>query len=120
MRVTFEVDGSRVAVDVDRVATRAFRDVLRVVDLGAEPIVVAAGRDVSATKAAALLGMSRAKVLDEIARGGIPARRVGTHWRLRLLDVLYLRQSLSSAAVEQAAAARLALSRDLDPGGHVR
>ena len=49
MRVTFEVDGSRVAVDVDRVATRAFRLVVRVVDLGAEPVVVAAGREVSAT-----------------------------------------------------------------------
>ena len=44
--------------------------------------------EVTTTVAAEMLGVSRPKLMRLVASGEIPARKVGTHTRLRSIDVL--------------------------------
>jgi excisionase family DNA binding protein len=48
-------------------------------------------------QAADLLGMTRPTVINILDAGGIPFHRVGTHRRLRLVDVLDYRQRRRAA-----------------------
>lgn len=101
-------------VQVPQAVGRGLRDVVRVVAASAPVIVLPAGRDVTTTQAAALLGISRTALMERIHDGTIPARKVGTHWRMRLSDILDARERLDAVAREEAALARIALARALN------
>ncbi|MCA0292514.1 MAG: helix-turn-helix domain-containing protein [Actinobacteria bacterium] len=116
-RVAFTSGASRVDAVLPAEVMLSVRDVLRVAVAGLPVIVLAAGRDLSPEQAGSLLGMSRTSVMTEIVRGTLPAHRVGSHWRLRFVDVLDRRERDAQAASEQAALARIALAKDLRPGG---
>jgi excisionase family DNA binding protein len=68
-----------------RVLLRALLDVLA---RGSEVVLMAVDAEVSTQMAAQILGVSRPHVVSLIESGVLPARKVGTHRRLRVADVL--------------------------------
>lgn len=69
-------------------------------------------REVSTQTAADLLNVSRPYLIKQLEAGQIPFRRVGSHRRIRLADVLRYRARLEADA-EKAYAELVALSREL-------
>jgi excisionase family DNA binding protein len=55
--------------------------------------VLSNNRELSPTQAAELLGVSRGHFMRAIQNGSVPFRRVGTHYRVRLDDVLKYREA---------------------------
>lgn len=69
-------------------------------------------REVSTQTAADLLNVSRPYLIKQLESGQIPFRRVGSHRRVRLADVLRYRARLEADA-ERAYAELVALSQEL-------
>ena len=67
---------------------RALRATIAILAAGDSVAVVAVGRQLSTSQAARLLDVSRPHLITLLERGEVPHRRIGTHRRLRLVDVL--------------------------------
>jgi excisionase family DNA binding protein len=85
-------DGTREAVAVSAAAAEIIGDILEKIAAADEVTLLADDAEVSPEDAAAILGVSRPLVRRRMDAGVLPFRRVGAHRRLRLSDVLDLKQ----------------------------
>jgi excisionase family DNA binding protein len=85
-------DGTREAVAVSAAAAEIIGDILETIAAADEVTLLADDAEVSPEDAAAILGVSRPLVRRRMDAGVLPFRRVGAHRRLRLSDVLDLKQ----------------------------
>lgn len=85
-------DGTPYEATVPAEVLAAFADVLSVMDAGSSAVVVNGHRDLTTTQAAEILSMSRTSLRAVIDSGELPAHMRGSHFRLRLTDVLEFRR----------------------------
>lgn len=85
-------DGKPFEATVPPEALSAFSDALSVLETGSSAVVVNGHRDLTTTQAAEILSMSRTSLRTLIDSGELPAHKRGTHFRLRLTDVLEFRR----------------------------
>jgi excisionase family DNA binding protein len=93
-------DGTRQAVALSTAAAGIIGDLLATLSVSEKVAVLADDAEVSPEDAAAILGISRPLVRRRMDSGRLPFRRVGSHRRLRLSDVLELQRQ--EAPVRQA------------------
>ncbi len=85
-------DGTRESVVLPPAVAEIMEDLLRQISRGDKVALLADDAEVSPEDAAVILGISRPLVRRRMDAGVLPFRRVGTHRRLRLSDVLDLRR----------------------------
>jgi len=85
-------DGSREAAAVPAAAVGIIGDILEKISEADQVALLADDAELSPENAAAILGISRPLVRRRMDAGVLPFRRVGAHRRLRLTDVLDLKQ----------------------------
>ena len=83
-------DGTHEAVALPEAAVAMITDLLERAASGEDLAVLAEDGEISPEDAASVLGVSRPLVRRRMDAGELPFRRVGTHRRLRLRDVLAL------------------------------
>lgn len=88
-RITTE-DGT--VIDLPRPVAEALAEILEAAADGEQALVLRSPDDLTTEQAAAVLGVSRPTVVRLVDSGKLPARRVGTHRRLALRDVLTYRE----------------------------
>lgn|GEM_PF-5041563 len=74
------------ALDVPRSCAKLILEVLTQ-ERNQGALVIPAKHEFSPAEVATILGVSRQTVVRSIADGEIPARRVGTHWRIAASDI---------------------------------
>jgi excisionase family DNA binding protein len=84
-------DGTREAVDVSAAVTGMIADLLEKASTSEEVALLTEDAEISPEDAAMILGISRPLVRRRMDVGELPFRRVGTHRRIRLADVLAAR-----------------------------
>jgi excisionase family DNA binding protein len=84
-------DGTEEAITLPPSALPALADLLDRLSSGDGVTVLADNAEVAPENAAGILGISRLLVRRRMDVGLLPFRRVGTHRRIRLSDVLALR-----------------------------
>jgi len=96
------VDGTRDVVALPKPAAEMIGRLLREASTSDEVAVLALASEISPEDAALILGISRPLVRRRMDAGVLPFRRVGTHRRLRLSDVMDLkrREDPANAALE--------------------
>ena len=82
------VAGQKQAIAIPESAFQALADVVDEMAKGHAINITSHGEEVSTQKAADLLNVSRPYLIGLLEKGEIPFRKVGTHRRLRLADVL--------------------------------
>jgi excisionase family DNA binding protein len=85
-------DGTRDTVAMPQAAAEIIGDILATLSRNDEVTLLADDAEISPEDAAAILGISRPLVRRRMQSGLLPFRRVGAHRRLRLSDVLDLKQ----------------------------
>ena len=85
-------DGTRETVEVSPATAGLIADLLAKASASEQVALLADDAEISPEDAAAILGISRPLVRRRMDAGGLPYRRIGTHRRLRLADVLELKQ----------------------------
>lgn len=100
------------ACDVTGDVAIAVVEVLRALGSGSPVEVAALPKELTTGQAADLLGVSRPTVVALADKGALPARRIGTHRRLRTQDVLAFRDR-TRATQREALDEMTALSEDL-------
>jgi excisionase family DNA binding protein len=85
-------DGSRETIEVSAVATGIIADLLEKASTSEGVALLTDDAEISPEDAATILGISRPLVRRRMDVGDLPFRRVGAHRRLRLADVLALKQ----------------------------
>jgi excisionase family DNA binding protein len=93
-------DGTRQAAVLSPAAAEIIGDLLATLSVTEQVTLLADDAEVSPEDAAAILGISRPLVRRRMDSGRLPFRRVGSHRRLRLSDVLELKRA--EAPVRQA------------------
>lgn len=76
------------ATRLPRAARELLQELLSAADAGDNLIAVREGQRLTTTQAAKILGISRPRIAQLIARGLLHSERVGKHHRLDLADVL--------------------------------
>lgn len=87
-RVSIFVDGVEREAQVPMMALRVLAEALRQISLGKATVVLPLDAEISAQQAADILRVSLSYLDDLLEKNEIPFRNVGTHRRIRLLDVL--------------------------------
>lgn len=85
-------DGSRLQVELPRYMVEAFRNVAGMFAERGRATVVDEEQELTPEDAASFLGMSRPMVVHRINQGDLPGRKVGTHHRIRISDLLAFQQ----------------------------
>jgi len=85
-------DGKTVAVELPAVLLRAVQSVLGRLAKTGDLLLLNKDAELSPEQAAKILGVSRPMVYHRMDSGRLPFRPVGTHRRVRLEDVLKLRE----------------------------
>lgn len=117
-RVSMNLPGlgdRRYDVDVPSAVLKAISEVLSVMDTGCVPVVVNGRRDLTTTQAAAILSISRTVLMGLIRGGQLHAHKNGTHFRLRLSDVMEYRRRADSQARTDSAIAQLERASEVAP-----
>ena len=104
---------------VPAVVLAVFADVLSVLETGSTAVVVNGHRDLTTTQAAEILSMSRTSLRALIDAGDLTAHKRGTHFRLRLTDVLEFRRRADFDARTGEAYAMLDRADTATPAPHV-
>ncbi len=86
-------DGTRQAVAIPAAAMGIIGSILAKLSVTETVAVLAEDAEISPEDAATILGISRPLVRRRMDAGRLPFRRVGTHRRLRLSDVLALKRA---------------------------
>lgn len=89
-RITTE-DGT--VLDLPVLVAEALAELLEAAADGQPALVLRSPNDLTTEQAAAVLGVSRPTVVRLVESGKVPARKVGTHRRLTLGDVLAYREA---------------------------
>jgi excisionase family DNA binding protein len=84
-------DGTREAVEMSTATTGIIADLLERASASEVVTLLADDAEISPEDAAAILGVSRPLVRRRMDVGELPFRRVGTHRRVRLADVLEIK-----------------------------
>lgn len=84
----FRAEASGAAVEVPAELSAIIAQVVQAVAAGHAVTVSSMPEELTTTEAAKILGISRPTLMRKISAGEIPARKVGTHTRLRTHDVL--------------------------------
>ena len=95
------VEGEKQAIAIPASAFQALADAVDEMAKGHAISITSHEEEVSTQKAADLLNVSRPYLIGLLEKGEIPFRRVGTHRRLRLADVLAYK-ARSDAEAERA------------------
>lgn len=88
-------------LDLPAPVAEALAEVLEAAADGERALVLRSPEELTTEQAAAVLGVSRPTIIRLVDAGKLPARKVGTHRRLTLSDVLSYRE-LSAARRRQA------------------
>jgi excisionase family DNA binding protein len=92
------VDADGVAVEVPDELFEALRTIVHHLKAGHGVSVVALQTELTTVEAADLLNVSRPHLIKQLEAGAIPYRMVGSHRRLRLVDVLAYRDRQDTQA----------------------
>ena len=84
--------------DLPEDAANLVRQLLQDYAAGRRPRVIACHADITTFEAADLLNVSRPHLISLIEKGAIPFRRVGTHRRMKLSDVMAYKDAKDRAA----------------------
>ncbi|MEV6908461.1 helix-turn-helix domain-containing protein [Amycolatopsis sp. NPDC051071] len=87
-RFTADTGGGDETIPVPVELSQIITQVVQAVALGQTVTVSSMPEELSTTAAAKLLGISRPTLMRMVNAGDIPARKVGSHTRLRTVDVL--------------------------------
>ncbi|MCG8916726.1 helix-turn-helix domain-containing protein [Actinokineospora sp. PR83] len=87
-RFTAEVEGEGSAVRVPDELSAMIAQVVHAVARGHAVTISSMPEELTTTAAAQLLGVSRPTLMRKVNSGEIPSRKVGSHTRLRTVDVL--------------------------------
>jgi excisionase family DNA binding protein len=87
-QVKIFVDGVERNMQVPMMAMRVLTEALRQIATGKSPVVLPLDAEISTQQAADILNVSRPYLVGLLENNEIPFRKVGTHRRVRLLDVL--------------------------------
>jgi len=112
-------DGKLYEAKVPAEVLSVFAGVLSVLETGATAVVVNGHRDLTTTQAAEILSMSRTSLRALIDAGDLTAHKRGTHFRLRLTDVLEFRRRADFDARTGEAYAMLDRADTATPAPHV-
>jgi len=85
-------DGKTLTEELPRSLLAAMKGILAVLSETGEAVVLNPELEISAEKAAELLGMSRPLVYQRMDSGKLPFRLVGAHRRIRINDVMILKK----------------------------
>jgi excisionase family DNA binding protein len=85
-------NGDQVLAEMPASLLAAVKDVLVALAESGETFVMKSDAELSPEKAAEILGISRPLVYQRMDSGRLPFRQVGTHRRVRAVDVAALRQ----------------------------
>jgi len=86
------VEGSDEAIDLPAVAVRMLVDLLTEMAAGNAVTLIPIHAELTTQQAADLLGVSRPFVIAKIEADEIPCHKVGTHRRIRFLDLMAYKQ----------------------------
>lgn len=104
LSITVDADGTRDTLELPTTAVRVLVDVLAEMAKGNAITLIPSRAELTTQQAADLLNVSRPFLVKFMEDGRLPFRKVGTHRRVRLSDVLALKQQIAStrrAALEQ-------------------
>jgi excisionase family DNA binding protein len=113
--LTLHENGMPTEVEVPEIALQMLRTIMEEIAEGHAVAVAAVDRTITTQEAADLLGVSRPYLIKVLERGDIPFQKVGTHRRVRLVDVLEYR-ARAEAAAEAAYAELVAQGQELRMG----
>ena len=75
-------------------------DILREMGLGNSVMLLARQSELSTQQAAELLNVSRPFLVEQIEKGALPCRKLGTHRRVNVHDLLAYKQRMEQARLQ--------------------
>jgi excisionase family DNA binding protein len=110
---SIQLNGKTEEVTVPASAFRLFEDILREMADGNAVALVPVDSELTTQQAAEILNISRPFLVRLLDEGRIPCRKVGTHRRVRLCDVVAYKRAIDEKRLES-------LRANKGDGGHLR
>ncbi len=115
LKLTVSVGSGETEVDIPEIAARMLETILEELAQGHAVALSLVDQEVSTQKAADLLNVSRPYLIKLLESGKIPFRKVGTHRRVRLADLLEFKARMDAEA-ERAYAELVQQAQELGMG----
>jgi excisionase family DNA binding protein len=115
LKLTVSAGADEAEVDIPEIAARMLETILDELAQGHAVALSLVDQEVSTQKAADLLNVSRPYLIKLLESGKIPFRKVGTHRRVRLADVLEFKSRMDAEA-ERAYAELVQQAQELGMG----
>ena len=93
-------EGSEESIAIPASAMHLLADILREMGLGNSVMLLARQSELSTQQAAELLNVSRPFLVEQIEKGALPCRKVGTHRRVNVHDLLAYKQRMEQARLQ--------------------